>query len=256
MFMFSSFYANEDAAPRAGKYPKNCKEVQDQGNNVSDFYLIQPGTSPEPFVALCDMKTRGGGWAYILNRYDGSQDFYMGWDSYKEGFGHIGGEFWLGLENIHQLTGYEINELLIEIVDWDDVQKFALYNAFSVGHEKSGYALKLVAGYMGDAWDCMVREAGMKFTTDDKDQDQNKDGNCALSSNSGWWFRNCKWAHLTGKYFPSSDAGSEYAKSMHWREWHGERYSLKQARMMVRPRREGHARLFPSSKFLNADEEA
>lgn len=51
------------------------------------------------------MDTKDGGWTYIHNRYDGSQDFFLNWHDYKNGFGNIGGEFWLGLEHIHQLTG-------------------------------------------------------------------------------------------------------------------------------------------------------
>lgn len=51
------------------------------------------------------MTTDGGGWTYIHNRVDGSQDFYQDFESYKSGFGNLAGEFWLGLEYIHQLTG-------------------------------------------------------------------------------------------------------------------------------------------------------
>lgn len=37
-------------------------------------------------------------------RQDGSVDFFRSWSSYKAGFGSQESEFWLGNENLHQLT--------------------------------------------------------------------------------------------------------------------------------------------------------
>ena len=82
------------------------------------------------------MDTRGGGWAYILNRFDASLDFGQKWQSYKQGFGVPDEEVWLGLENIHHLTGSGLNELLIELVNWDLTKVYALYSSFSVAGEK------------------------------------------------------------------------------------------------------------------------
>ena len=86
-------------------FPRNCLEILEGGNNVSGIYRIQPELSPRPFMAVCEMESRGGGWTYIQNRHEGDKDFYLNWHSYKIGFGNLGGEFWLGLEYLHQLTG-------------------------------------------------------------------------------------------------------------------------------------------------------
>lgn len=85
--------------------PKSCQDIQNSGNSKSGIYRIQPEHSSKPFMVVCDLETLGGGWTVIQNRFDGSQDFYQNWHEYKYGFGNLGGEFWLGLENMHDLTG-------------------------------------------------------------------------------------------------------------------------------------------------------
>ena len=44
------------------------------------------------------------GWTLIERRQDGSVDFYRTWDEYRDGFGDLEGEFWLGNEHIYQIT--------------------------------------------------------------------------------------------------------------------------------------------------------
>ena len=34
-------------------------------------------------------------------RMNGSQNFYLDWDDYENGFGDLNGEFWLGLSKIY-----------------------------------------------------------------------------------------------------------------------------------------------------------
>lgn len=88
--------------------PRNCKSLQEKGK-LSGIYRIQPSEISKPFMVMCEMTIKGGGWTYIHNRYDGMQDFYLNWHDYKHGFGNIAGEFWLGLQHIHELTGKTFN---------------------------------------------------------------------------------------------------------------------------------------------------
>ena len=50
---------------------------------------------------LCDVTTYGEGWTVFERR---ESDFYTGWGEYKNGFGDLNGEFWLGLYKIYRLT--------------------------------------------------------------------------------------------------------------------------------------------------------
>lgn len=50
------------------------------------------------------METAGGGWTIIQRRKSGLVSFYRDWKQYKQGFGSIRGDFWLGNEHIHRLS--------------------------------------------------------------------------------------------------------------------------------------------------------
>ena len=90
---------------------------------------------------FCDQKTAGGGWTVFQKRIDGSIDFYRDWADYKNGFGHLNGEFWLGLDKIHRLTNSVNNKLRVDLEDWAVETRFAEYNAFAIEDEASKYRL-------------------------------------------------------------------------------------------------------------------
>lgn len=50
------------------------------------------------------METDGGGWTIIQRRKVGLTSFNRDWKQYREGFGNIRGDFWLGNENIYRLS--------------------------------------------------------------------------------------------------------------------------------------------------------
>ena len=83
-------------------------------------------------------------------REDGSVDFYLDWASYKTGFGYVGGEFWLGNDNIQLVSNQRNYELRVDLEDWDDNKRFAKYDHFRLGDESTNYKL-LLGSYSGDA---------------------------------------------------------------------------------------------------------
>lgn len=89
------------------------------------------------------MTTPGGGWTVFQRRIDGSVNFYRGWQDYKNGFGNLSSEFWLGLDKIHRLTNVTNNKLRINLEDTSGNKRYAEYDHFSVKNEKQKYELNI-----------------------------------------------------------------------------------------------------------------
>ena len=103
---------------------------------------------------LCDMTTDGGGWTVFQRRLDGSVDFYLGWESYKNGFGELNGEFWLGNDNLHRLTAADDVILRVELEYFEGQKVYAEYTSFKVADAADKYKL-LIARYSGTAGNWM-----------------------------------------------------------------------------------------------------
>jgi len=112
-------------------------------------YTINPDGG-KPIKVLCDMTTDGGGWTVFQRRLDGSVNFYVGWASYKNGFGNLNSEFWLGNDNLHRLTDTGDVMLRVDLEDFDGNFTYAEYSTFKVADEGDKYRL-LIDGYKGTA---------------------------------------------------------------------------------------------------------
>ena len=120
---------------------KNCADLYIKGSKQNGVYQIDPD-GKGCFKVLCDMTTSGGGWTVFQRRLDGSVDFYRGWQDYKNGFGDLSGEFWLGLDKIHRLTT-ATQKLRIDMEDTSGNTKYAEYDLFAVTSETEKYKLSL-----------------------------------------------------------------------------------------------------------------
>ena len=112
---------------------------------------------------FCDTTTDGGGWTVFQRRLNGSLDFYRGWESYKNGFGDLNGEFWLGNDNLHRLTAADDVILRVDLEDFDGNTTYAEYTTFKVANEADKYRI-LVEGYRGTAGDSMQVSSGKSLT--------------------------------------------------------------------------------------------
>ena len=101
---------------------------------------------------LCDMTTNGGGWTVFQRRLNGSVDFYRDWSSYKNGFGDLKGEFWLGNDNLHRLTAAGNVSLRVDLEDFEGNITYAEYATFKVADQTDKYRI-VIGGYSGTAGD-------------------------------------------------------------------------------------------------------
>ncbi|KFB37168.1 AGAP011276-PA-like protein [Anopheles sinensis] len=135
-----------------------CKSCKDAPENVSGVYLIQVSENSYPFEAFCEQNSFGGGWLVFQYRFDGSLDFYRNWTEYKQGFGNINKEFWIGLERLYQLTSQGRYELLVELKAFNGSYRYAQYDEFQIGSESEQYPLKKLGTYSGTAEDALNRQ--------------------------------------------------------------------------------------------------
>ena len=136
----------------------DCSKLGQSGlASTGIYYIIPDGGSP--IQVLCDMTTNSGGWTVFQRRLNGSVDFFQGWESYKNGFGDLNGEFWLGNDNLHRLTAADDVILRVDLEDFDGNTTYAEYTTFKVANEADKYRI-LVDGYRGTAGDSMQVSSG------------------------------------------------------------------------------------------------
>uniref|UniRef100_A0AAV2K655 Tenascin n=2 Tax=Knipowitschia caucasica TaxID=637954 RepID=A0AAV2K655_KNICA len=207
-------------------FPADCSEEQLNGLSVSGLVDIYPmGRKGAALSVWCDMDTDGGGWTVFQRRQDGSVDFFRSWREYVQGFGEPAGEFWLGLEALHNLTTRGSMMLRVDLRDRQDTV-FAQYSTFEVS--KRNYRLT-VGGYSGTAGDSMSYHSGRIFTTKDRDP-ASFITRCAMSYRGGWWYKNCHEANLNGLYGTNSKH-----QGVIWMSWKGKETSIPFTEMKMRP---------------------
>ena len=231
-------HAGDDLRNDTSSLPHDCSELP--AGSPSGIYSILPSSDYQPVQAYCDMDSAGGNWTVIQRRDDVQprQDFYLGWAEYRRGFGNLTGEFWWGLENMHQLTSSNETqyELRVELETFNGDQAFAVYRGFRVSSEDDGY--RLTASYVtGGAGDGLLWSVNMKFTTKDRDHDQSSGspGNCAQIFKGAFWYSNCASSSLNGPYHSERAARATNGHGIWWRTWRAQE-SHKKAQMKIRSR--------------------
>ncbi|KAL7742364.1 hypothetical protein ACLKA6_019000 [Drosophila palustris] len=179
---------------RLGKLVQRLAEETDKDHNCTEakfsgiHEVLVPTFSSQPFKVACDAETRDGGWTIILRRMDGSVNFTRNWTEYKNGFGNLDGEYFLGLDKIHAMTAERRQELLVLLEDFEGDQRYETYDEFAIGNEDQQYELHTLGKFNGTAGDSLSYHRGEKFSTFDNDNDRWEGRNCAILGTGAWWY--------------------------------------------------------------------
>ncbi|XP_034039328.1 angiopoietin-related protein 4-like [Thalassophryne amazonica] len=217
--------------------PSDCHKVFLRGMTTSGVYVIQPNHQ-QAFKVFCEMKSDGG-WTVIQRRQDGSVDFDQLWQAYKEGFGSLNGEFWLGLEKIHSIAKNGGYVLKVQMTDWQgDIASIHL--PFRLGGEDTKYSLYILKSKpFSPLENSLATDAtsSLLFSTSDQDNDTKSSINCAKNLSGGWWFTGCGRSNLNGRYFqsPPPKKRIDRKQCIFWKTWRGRYYPLKTSTMMIGP---------------------
>lgn len=223
---FQFFFKNLQLGRRLSLLALDCMDLLEKGFRQDGAYFIDPDNQGS-FQVFCDQTTNGGGWVVFQRRLDGSEDFYRNWSDYKNGFGRLDGEFWLGNDKIHRLTNRH-QELLVELKDFHNNTAHAQYDYLSVGSEEEWYELYL-GEYSGTTGNSLQIHNNMKFSTNDKDNDMSE-RNCSDIKLGGWWYEDCAGVNLNGNY---TENWAPIKSNVYWRSFKGD-YPMKFTSMKAR----------------------
>ncbi|XP_071789732.1 ficolin-2-like [Asterias amurensis] len=242
-------HAHPDTTVSSMPRNRSCQELLEAGQKVSGVFTIFPARFADGLQVYCDMETDGGGWIVIQRRQDGSVDFYRDWADYRVGFGSLSGEFWLGNDNLRNLTEYDEGtwQIRLDMTDWNFTDSWFEYGEFRVTGDQyqlyvGSYNTESTAGNVFDEMYKGDRHShnGMLFTTKDTDNDRRTQSdviygnelNCGISFRGGWWYNNCYICNPNGLYMQGGS--TDFRSARCYAAVHGY-LSIKTCTIKVRP---------------------
>ncbi|XP_021340703.1 angiopoietin-related protein 7-like [Mizuhopecten yessoensis] len=198
-------------------------------SSLSGVYRITP-VPGDSFDVYCHMESKGGPWTVIQNRESNEVDFFRNWDQYKNGFGNLLGNFWLGNEHIFSLTRTPCL-LRIQLESLNGTFGYADYSKFQISDEGGNYKLS-VTGFSGNISDSFKKSDGQLFSTLDRNNDIFVSYHCAEKRHGAWWYKKCTHSNLNGMYehYPTE------LFSMYWKDFFGDDFHdpMKTSKMMLK----------------------
>ena len=213
------------------------------------FYPVKGGSYVLKH-AYCDMRTDGGGWMGILRRDKNRElEFLRTFKSYRNGFGKLGREYWIGLENMHYFTSQPGGtELLVELVK-DGVKYVAFYENFLVESRAANYTLR-VSGFnsnKSNISDALSASNGFRFEHFDhmipREEVGTQYGRFSLHCHyhfNPWWFglsgnESCTRVALT-KYYDTLFTDTALVPNGYLWTVNGQKVGFEYVEMKIRPK--------------------
>ncbi|XP_058464738.1 angiopoietin-related protein 2-like [Malaya genurostris] len=188
------YYSCKEAPKRSGVYrfeynnswPIDGTTTTPAYPSTTEYYTTAFEDN-RPFNAFCEQSEFGGGWMVIQKRQDGSVNFNRSISDYRNGFGNVRGEYWLGLEKLNQLTRRSNYQLLILMEDFYNQKYHAWYNYFKVDSKAAGYRLR-IGSFLQGTGDALSVYNNEVFVTYDMSLSY---AYCARQRGGGFWHYGC-----------------------------------------------------------------
>ncbi|XP_046584988.1 uncharacterized protein LOC124291950 [Haliotis rubra] len=201
----------------------HCSEGFRMNILTNAIYTIQPRPYGTPFEVYCYM--RFGGRTFVQKQSSGI-NFARNWQDYTDGFGTPGADHWLGLEKIKAISDKTPSKFVIrfaykDIPTWRQI----ICHNFSLSDAVSGFRINFTSTSTSETAkngfnDVMTALRGARFSTYDRDNDENVAKSCSQTHQSGWWFRDCTLCNPNGKLKKATDLDGIF--------WEGDTRSVKE----------------------------
>jgi len=232
--------ADAELEASGGARPINCMDAKVRrvtnraGTHGSGVYRVKPLDGEKGFWIYCDMRTAGGGWNVFNHRFSGHVDFYRPWTDYKNGFGWVGKEHWLGLDKINRLSKTMPHKLRIDLTAFDGTHAHGTWRTFMVDDEAHKYTLTARGFRDHGIGNSLSYHSGRPFSTYDRDNDAWAN-NCASYFHGAWWYGACHHSNLNGRYYayPGTHPNN-YADGPDWLTFRGHFEAPKRVKMMFK----------------------
>ena len=149
-------------------------------------------------------------WLVIQKRESAMVEFKKRlWEDCKHGFGNILGNFWFGLDKIHNRCNKDSACRLRLDMTYNGQDYWAVYDLFFIEDEAQKYKLTVSgkdANSTADGDFSRIHD-GMMFSTIDQRNDNSSSSESCASRFGPWWHKTCGDLLLNGAYMPDSGYG-------------------------------------------------